>query len=60
VEGIITVPIYNVGDKTGYSNYRVILLLSTKYKMLFNIFSVDFDATDQLLNLYCAFVKFLS
>jgi hypothetical protein len=31
------VPVYKEGDKTDYSNYRCISLLSNTYKILFNI-----------------------
>jgi hypothetical protein len=34
----IIVPDYKKGDKTGYSNYRGILMLLTSYKILSNIF----------------------
>jgi hypothetical protein len=62
-----TVAIYRKGDETDCSNYRGISLLSTSYKIFSNIlssrlspyekkllgtFSVDFDATDQLLIRY--------
>jgi hypothetical protein len=33
----ITVPIYNMGDKTDYINYSGISILPTTYKILFNI-----------------------
>jgi hypothetical protein len=33
----IVVPIHKIGDKTNYSNYRGISLLSTSYKILSNI-----------------------
>jgi hypothetical protein len=33
----IVVPVYKKGDKTECSNYRVISLLSTAYKILSNV-----------------------
>jgi hypothetical protein len=68
------VPIYKKGDITDISNHKGISLLSTTYKILSNILlsrltpygdellgiiSVDFDATDQLLIIYSAFVKYM-
>jgi len=64
---LIIVSMYRKGDKTDCSNCRGISLLPTTYKILSNILlrklleivSVDFDATDQLLIVYSAFVKYL-
>jgi len=69
----ITVAICKKGDKTDCSNYGGISLLATTYKILSNIMlsrltpqwkslgiiNVDFDATDQLLIKYSAFIKCL-
>jgi hypothetical protein len=68
------VPVHKKGDKTDYSNYRGISLLSTSYKILSNIllsrlspymdeiilgiFDVGFDVTDQLLITSFAFVRY--
>jgi chorismate mutase len=66
----IFVPIYKKGEKTDCSSYRGISILTTTYKLLSNNLlskstpyeeeiNVDFDATDQLLIIYSAFVKYL-
>jgi hypothetical protein len=62
-KGSIIVQVHNKGDKTDFSNYQGISLLSTAYKILSNvvlsrlspyimkllgIFGVGFDVTDQL------------
>jgi len=67
----VIVPVYKKGDKTYFSNYRGISLLSSTYKILSNLLlsrllhmqrkllgtiSVDVDVTDQLLIIYTAFV----
>jgi len=71
---LIIVPIYKAGDKTNCSNYRGISIFSTTYTILSSILlsnltpceeellrniRVDFDATNQLLIIYSAFVKYL-
>ena len=73
-KGLIIVPVYKKGNKRECSNYSDILLVSTMYKILFNILlsrltpypeeingiiKVDFDTTGQLLIIYFAFVKYL-
>jgi hypothetical protein len=70
-EESINVPLSKKGDKTDCNNYRGISLLSTTYKIVFNILlsrltpyrrkllgiiNVDFNATGQLLIVYYAFV----
>jgi hypothetical protein len=70
----ITVAIHKMGDKTDCNNYHGISLLSTSYKMLFNVLSqisayideiigdhqCNFDVTDQLLISFSAFVRYWS
>jgi hypothetical protein len=71
----IIVSRYKKGDKTPCSHYRGMTLLSTTYKTLskillsrltlcaekiIGIISVDFDATGQLLIIYCAFAQYFS
>jgi hypothetical protein len=53
VNEFIIVPIHNKGDKTDYSNYHGMSLLSTSYTILSiilpsGIISVGFNVTDQL------------
>ena len=70
----IVIPILKEGDKTDSSNYGSISLLSTMYKCLsdillsrltlmqrklLGIINVDFGATDQLLTIYSALIKYL-
>jgi len=40
----IIVPIYKMVEKTNFSNYRGITLLSTTYKILFNILLSRFNS----------------
>jgi hypothetical protein len=37
----VIVSVYKKGDKTGYSNYRGISLLSTQYRILSNILNLS-------------------
>ena len=68
----IIVPVYKKGDETDCSNYRVISISSTMYKILSNILlsrltpkekeiiedhQCGFGTTGQLLNIYSAFVN---